>query len=387
MSSKHLFPIHYYRDASGNPLAGGLIYTYISQTSTGKYTYADNKGDTLLSNPVKLDNSGRADIWMDTDVPYRLIIKDKDGNQIGSTIDEVVPTVAQPVAVGASNLDITGYSIITTSNDDIRITPDGIGKVYLYGAYKLPNELPAVDQVLTGTGTSTLIWSASGAVNFNGLTDVNASSPSNGYMIHYVTASTEWQGLAHSALSWTAARFSDLNSVASTFTNKTGAISQWTNDSGYAVNANIPAAAMAFTNKTGNISQWTNDSGYNNTPEVSASQSDMETATSSSTIVRPGKLQNHPGVAKAWILVRYNGTAPVTVLASYNCTAAYVADFFFDVSFTTSFSNTNYTITSIADSTDESYQTSFTNKATNKVRVGLNLDTTMTYSLMFYGDQ
>ncbi len=382
MSAKHLFPIHYYRDASGNPLAGGLIYTYISGTATGKYTYADSSGETILANPIKLDSSGRADIWMDTDGPYTFVITDSEGTQIGSQMDGLVPTVAIAVASGGSDLDITGYSIITISNNHISLTPNSLGKVVICGNYKLPSSALGANQALTGTGTATLVGSAAGAVTFNALDDINAASPTSGYLIHYVSISTEWQGLAGSSLTWTTARFSDFNTAAVTFTNKSGAISQWTNDSAYAVLANIPAASMAFTNKTGNISQWTDDVGYNTTTEVTATQANMEAAADTSVICRPSNVHNHPGVPKAWLQFKSDSTLGNT----YNVSSITVQDSFrFLINFTTPFSNTNYVI---IDNGATSNPHTITSRTTSSCQVTANsLSSMANWSWMFFGDQ
>jgi hypothetical protein len=48
-----------------------------------------------------------------------------------------------------------------------------------------------------------------------------------------------------------------------------------------------------------------------------AAQSDMETATSTTTIVTPGRAKYHPGMAKAWAFVTVSGTTP-SVTAGHN---------------------------------------------------------------------
>jgi hypothetical protein len=51
-----------------------------------------------------------------------------------------------------------------------------------------------------------------------------------------------------------------------------------------------------------------------------ATQSDQETATSTTTLVSPGRQQFHPSAAKAWLYVSVSGGTP-TLAASYNITS------------------------------------------------------------------
>jgi len=53
---------------------------------------------------------------------------------------------------------------------------------------------------------------------------------------------------------------------------------------------------------------------------TAATQSDMETATSTTTAVTPSKVQNHPGVCKMWAYVTVSGGTP-SLDASYNVTS------------------------------------------------------------------
>lgn len=79
----------YWTDANGNPLAGGLIYTYQSGTTTPQATYTDEGGETENENPVELDASGYAPMWLDPELSYKFIIADSDDNPL-HTIDNVV---------------------------------------------------------------------------------------------------------------------------------------------------------------------------------------------------------------------------------------------------------------------------------------------------------
>lgn len=51
-------------DLNGLPLAGGLVYTYQAGTTTPLATYTDSTAMTANTNPVVLDSSGYANIWL-----------------------------------------------------------------------------------------------------------------------------------------------------------------------------------------------------------------------------------------------------------------------------------------------------------------------------------
>lgn len=76
-------------DASGAPLAGGKLYTYFAGTLTNKATYTTQAGTVANANPVILDSSGRAAVWMGSGA-YRMVLKDAgdvtvwDTDNIGS---------------------------------------------------------------------------------------------------------------------------------------------------------------------------------------------------------------------------------------------------------------------------------------------------------------
>jgi len=58
------FPKIQFFDDNGDPLAGGKVYTYEQGTTTPLATYQDEAETTPNTNPVILDSSGRALIWL-----------------------------------------------------------------------------------------------------------------------------------------------------------------------------------------------------------------------------------------------------------------------------------------------------------------------------------
>lgn len=79
------FPVFY--DNSGNPLSGGKVFTYDAGTLVNRATYTDRDGGTPNPNPVILDSAGRADIWLDLNVPYKIVVKNADESVVISDVD------------------------------------------------------------------------------------------------------------------------------------------------------------------------------------------------------------------------------------------------------------------------------------------------------------
>jgi hypothetical protein len=73
-------PEQQFCDLNGAPFAGGLLYTYVTGTTTPKATWLDAGGSALNTNPIVLDSAGRALIYGDG--AYRLILNDAVGNLI-----------------------------------------------------------------------------------------------------------------------------------------------------------------------------------------------------------------------------------------------------------------------------------------------------------------
>ncbi|PNC50266.1 hypothetical protein [Acinetobacter baumannii] len=71
-------------DDNGKPVAGGKVWTYESGTTTPKATYADPDGTSVNTNPVILDEAGRANIYLD-DGAYRVRVLSADDVLIADT--------------------------------------------------------------------------------------------------------------------------------------------------------------------------------------------------------------------------------------------------------------------------------------------------------------
>lgn len=114
-------------DANGDPLAGGLLYTYEAGTSTPKDTYTDTNEGTANANPVVLDSDGYADVWLG-DGAYKFVLKDS-GDVTLWTLDDIVG-------------DSGGISTETISSTDTVASTDN-GKLFICTAALTLNLLTA----------------------------------------------------------------------------------------------------------------------------------------------------------------------------------------------------------------------------------------------------
>jgi microcystin-dependent protein len=81
-------------DQNGFPLAGGRLYTYAAGTSTPLATYTTQALTVPNTNPIVLDASGRASIYIPDGVGYKFVLSDTLNNLIWSEDNVQVPKVA-----------------------------------------------------------------------------------------------------------------------------------------------------------------------------------------------------------------------------------------------------------------------------------------------------
>jgi hypothetical protein len=107
-----------YFDNNGAPLVGGKVYAYQAGTSTPQATYTDSALGTPNTNPVILDSSGAAEIWLDPSLSYKFVIKDSSDVTI-RTRDNVVGLLTADAVNTASlqNLCVTTPKLALDSVD------------------------------------------------------------------------------------------------------------------------------------------------------------------------------------------------------------------------------------------------------------------------------
>lgn len=110
-------------DASGNPCASCTLSSFVAGTSTPLATYTDSTGTSQNTNPIVLDASGGANIWLNKLLSYKFVLK----NPLGSTIWTVDQVSGGQMAAGPNgsiqfnNNGVAGgsSSLITDGNGGI----------------------------------------------------------------------------------------------------------------------------------------------------------------------------------------------------------------------------------------------------------------------------
>jgi len=90
-------------DNNGQPLNGGLLYTYQAGSTTPQATYTTISGNVANTNPIVLDASGRppTDVWLTYGVFYKFVVKTSAAVTIG-TYDNIYGIIGVQAAAGTT---------------------------------------------------------------------------------------------------------------------------------------------------------------------------------------------------------------------------------------------------------------------------------------------
>jgi hypothetical protein len=99
-------------DANGNPVAGGLLYTFTAGTSTPINTYTDVGLTVANANPIVLDSSGRATIYLTPGSSYKFNLQ----TSVGATVWTQDNIAATPVSAASVDVVGTAGEAITAGN-------------------------------------------------------------------------------------------------------------------------------------------------------------------------------------------------------------------------------------------------------------------------------
>lgn len=298
--------------SAGAPLSGGKVYTYESGGSTPATTWTDSTGNTANANPVILDSRGEANIWFTPGVEYRITVTDSSGGAIYGPIDNIAggPT---PSAYFATIMTGTSQTEVF---DDV-VAPGGTitGTIIMSGA-----AVNMAAGVTVASETSTPIGAeASNNVTVSGVATITSFDNVTAGIVRNVTFSGALT-LTHNATSLILPSAANITTAAGDF----GMFQSLGS-------GNWKCLVYQKADGTAVVSGST-----------AATQAQMETATSTTLMVTPGRTQYHPGVAKAWLV--YNGATDST-LASHNIASVTkngTGDY--SIALTTAFSSANYAV-------------------------------------------
>lgn len=124
-------PFLHFSDGAGNPLSGGLLFTYLTNTTTKATTYIDSSGTTANTNPIVLDSRGECNCWLpagqlftfvlspstDTDPPTNPI---RTTNNVSASAN--VATINFGADTGAVNASVATIAGITSLFQGLTIT-------------------------------------------------------------------------------------------------------------------------------------------------------------------------------------------------------------------------------------------------------------------------
>lgn len=123
-------------DANGDPLNGGKVYVYLAGTTTAtdSYpTYADAiAGTNANANPVVLSAAGAAQIWLQADRLYKIVVKDSTDATTLQTVDSYSPAVASP-APGADQWVKETNAVVYASTVTFTVTGIDVTSRYVKG--------------------------------------------------------------------------------------------------------------------------------------------------------------------------------------------------------------------------------------------------------------
>jgi len=126
-------------DLNGDPLSGGLLYTYAAGTTTPLATYTDSTGVSANTNPIVLDSRGEANVWLGAD-SYKLALYTSAGVLIW-TVDNI-----RIVGVAVTALDFVGDGTQVAF-----FAADNVAAIYINGVYQNRNTYSVTSGTVTFT--------------------------------------------------------------------------------------------------------------------------------------------------------------------------------------------------------------------------------------------
>ena len=182
------------KGASSGSAANGAGLTVEGPTTAATILYASSDDSwrlnklTYLSGIAYPSSDGSANQFLKTNgsgVLSFASITQATGTELQNVVEDTTPQLG-------GSLDVNGNSIVSASNGNIAITPNGTGSIVLDGL-NWPQADGTANQVLKTNGSGQLSWvtQTSGATAFTGLSDVPSSYTGSGsYFVRVNSAAT-----------------------------------------------------------------------------------------------------------------------------------------------------------------------------------------------------
>jgi hypothetical protein len=128
-------PIQKFFDNNGNPLVGGLLFTYAAGTTTKIATAKDQAG-TANTNPIVLDYRGEANVWLDQTLTYKFVLAPAEDTDPPSRPIWTVDNISAAVTYASLTAQIIGQILYPRTPEEIAA---GVVPVnYQYPPYWVP---------------------------------------------------------------------------------------------------------------------------------------------------------------------------------------------------------------------------------------------------------
>lgn len=189
-----------FTDPNGVPLAGGCVFTYQGGTTTPLATYTDYTGGTPNTNPVILDSTGSAQMWLGSNT-YKFIAWSAGGTNCATGVQQwSVDQVPGDEWIGGtiSGATITNSTITDSTIDSSTIggtTPAPVNATYFNGPIGTSGGTPAPGVFSEIAGTiDQMSYAASPVFNAGAYTvftmtltgDVSSSTVSGGLTSQFI---------------------------------------------------------------------------------------------------------------------------------------------------------------------------------------------------------
>ena len=101
-----LWPVvQQFQNKNGAILTGGRIYIYYQGRTALATTYHDEQGTVVNSNPVLLDNNGRATVFVNTKYSYTIVVCDYYGKELFSQDITLHDVISTEIVIGSDGFE------------------------------------------------------------------------------------------------------------------------------------------------------------------------------------------------------------------------------------------------------------------------------------------